>query len=274
VETGHIISKDGSRIGYKKTGTGDALIIVHGGGRMAGDYERLAMALADMYTVYTYDRRGRGDSDAITEDHCIERECDDLISLIKATGAEKVFGHSMGAIIALEASCRVYINNIALYEPPVQINNSVPTGFMDSFNRAVHNKQYERAMAISLKGLQMHEAARLPVWLLVIIIKLMRAWKPGKGKDWKRRMAQTLPTMQTDMAVINTLNNSYGKYKKIRSLALLMGGSKSPAYLLQPLDLLKSLMPYARVQLFPGYYHVAPEEQYMEIADTLKQFFK
>jgi pimeloyl-ACP methyl ester carboxylesterase len=269
----HITSKDGTLISYSKTGSGDGLIIVHGAGRMASDYEQLATALSDNYTVYTYDRRGRGESGKISADHCIERECDDLEALLRETGAECVFGHSMGAVITLEAACRFPIANIAVYEPPVPIDNSVPTGFIDAFKTAISKKQYERAMAHGLKGLQLHEAAKLPVGLLVAIMKLMKLVK-RKGKEWNKRMSETLPTLIVDLDLITRLNNTYEKYGKIRSVALLMGGAKSPAYLLEPLGRLKNIIPYSSKQIFKGFDHMAPEDHVAEISMSLKQFFK
>lgn len=271
-ETKHIISADGTKIGYKQTGSGEGLIIVHGGGRISGDYERLAEALADKYTVYTYDRRGRGMSGQITNDHCIEKECEDLVGLLKATGAEHVFGHSMGGVIALETATRYPITNIAVYEPAISVNNSMPQDFMKDVNKAIAQKRYERAMAHTVKGLQMHESGKLPVWLLVAILKLLKLAK-GKGKEWNARMAETLPTLSVDMTMVMQLNNTINKYKKIRSLTYLMGGSKSPSFLLQPLDMLKHLIPYSTKFIFNNFYHVAPEENSPEIAASLKQFF-
>lgn len=272
-ENKQIKSKDGTIIGYTKTGEGPGLIIVHGGARMASDYEPLARALADTFTVYTYDRRGRGTSGQITSDHCIEKEIEDLTAMLDATGAELVFGHSMGGIITLETACRYPIINIAVYEPPISFDKSIPIDFIDDFKNALNKKRYERAMAISMKGLKMHEAAVLPVWLLVAIIKLMKLIKRNKITGWNERIAETLPTLLTDITVIKQLNNCMEQYKKIRSLALLMGGSKSPQYLLQPLDKLKNIIPYATKQIFNGFYHVAPEENAVEISASLKQFF-
>lgn len=273
MENKQVTSKDGTVIGYKQTGSGPGLIIVHGGGRMANDYDELAAALADSYTVYAYDRRGRGLSGKISKDHCIEKECEDLAAMLTATNAEIVFGHSMGGIIALEAACRYPIANIAVYEPPVSFDNSIPTAFMADFKAALDQKRYERAMVVSLKGLQMHESAVLPLWLLTTILKILKVIK-GKAKDWNKRMAETLPTLVNDMEIIKQLNNCFEKYRNIRSLTLLMGGSKSPSYLLQPLDRLKTLIPYASKQVFTGFYHMAPEENVVEISASLKQFFK
>ncbi len=268
-----ITSKDGTAIGYKKTGSGEGVILIHGAGRIAADYEKLAQALADQYTVYTYDRRGRGNSDAISTDHCIDKECEDLTVLLEETGAEHVFGHSMGGLVALETACRTSIGSIAVYEPPVSVNNSIPEDFIPAFNAALERKQYEKAMVLMMKGLQMHEAAKMPTPLLIAIVKLMRVAKK-KGKEWVSAMAETMPTVPTDLAIAKQLDNSYGKYKRIRSLTLLMGGTKSPAYLLRPLELLCGIIPYASTKVFEGFYHVAPEENAIEIASTLKQFFK
>ncbi|MCW3123940.1 MAG: hypothetical protein JWQ38_3432 [Flavipsychrobacter sp.] len=222
-ETKHIISKDGTTISYKKAGSGEGLIIVHGGGRMGSDYEKLANALTDKYTVYTYDRRGRGASGKITADHCIGKECEDLIALIEATGSDHVFGHSMGGIIALETAKRYPIPQMAIYEAPVPVNNSVPTDFIPEFNKAINKKKYGRAMVLMMKGLQMHEAAKLPVWLLVMIVNVLKLAKQEKG--WNERMAETLPTIITDFDAMKPLNNTYGEYKKIRAVTLLMAGS-------------------------------------------------
>jgi pimeloyl-ACP methyl ester carboxylesterase len=268
----HITSAYGTTIGYTVTGSGPGLVIVHGGGRMATDYTRLANALADKYTVYTYDRRGRGMSGKIAADHSLDTECNDLAALIAETGSDHIFGHSMGGFIALEAAARMAIGNVAVYEPPVSVNNSIPTDFVADFKKAVEQGQYEKAMACSMKGLQMHEAASMPIPILVAIIKSIRVLK-GEGDAWNKRMAETLPTLITDLDIILQHNNTHDKYRQITSEVLLMGGSKSPAFLLDPLSLLHSIIPKSEKHIFDGLYHVAPEENANEIAQKLKQFF-
>ena len=59
---GTVISKDGTKIAYDKTGQGPALIIVAGAFQ-----DRMAMAayvesLSKQFTVYNYDQRGRGET--------------------------------------------------------------------------------------------------------------------------------------------------------------------------------------------------------------------
>jgi pimeloyl-ACP methyl ester carboxylesterase len=60
----HVTSKDGTHIAYSKTGQGEPLIIVNGamGFREFYGDQPLASMLSEDFTVYTYDRRGRGES--------------------------------------------------------------------------------------------------------------------------------------------------------------------------------------------------------------------
>src|SRR5215216_6825624 len=119
------LSKDGTRIAYDKTGQGPALILVAGAfqDRMAmGAY---AGPLSEQFTVYNYDRRGRGES-TDTQPYAIEREIDDIDALIQeAGGAAFVFGGSSGAVLALDAAAHgLNITKLAAYEPPFVVDDS------------------------------------------------------------------------------------------------------------------------------------------------------
>ena len=64
----------------------------------------LAIALAPTFTVYAYDRRGRGDS-GDTQPYAVEREIEDLDAVIGAAGGSAfVYGHSSGAVLSLRAA--------------------------------------------------------------------------------------------------------------------------------------------------------------------------
>ncbi|MFG1703076.1 alpha/beta fold hydrolase [Nonomuraea sp. M3C6] len=119
-----VTSSDGTRIAFDRVGEGPAVILVDGAMcyRGAGPSGALAAELARDFTVYTYDRRGRGesgDSDA-TAAPIVEREIADLVALVEhAGGTAFVFGHSSGAVLALEASLHAKgIAGLALFEPP------------------------------------------------------------------------------------------------------------------------------------------------------------
>src|SRR5579862_6445659 len=72
-------SRDGTTIAFTKRGSGPPLIIVDGAFcyRENGPATELASLLAQHFTVFTYDRRGRGGS-GDTAPYTIEHEIDDL----------------------------------------------------------------------------------------------------------------------------------------------------------------------------------------------------
>jgi len=101
-----VISKDGTPIAFDRSGNGPAVILVDGAlcYRGSGPSGSLAAALAGHFTVFTYDRRGRGDS-GNTAPYAVEREIEDIEALIKeAGGSAFVYGISSGAVLALEAA--------------------------------------------------------------------------------------------------------------------------------------------------------------------------
>src|SRR5438309_509563 len=115
-------SKDGTRIAFDKQGDGPAVILVDGamGTRSSGSKPELAKLLAQHFTVYSYDRRGRGDS-GDTLPYAVDREIEDIEALIDdAGGAAYLFGHSSGACLALEATVKLgsKVAGLAMYDPP------------------------------------------------------------------------------------------------------------------------------------------------------------
>ena len=99
-----VTSSDGTTIAFDRLGDGPPLILVCGAStdRMAN--ARLATLLAEHFTVFNYDRRGRGDS-GDTASYAVEREVEDLDALIEeAGGSAFLYGTSSGAALALEAA--------------------------------------------------------------------------------------------------------------------------------------------------------------------------
>jgi pimeloyl-ACP methyl ester carboxylesterase len=90
--TDHVISLDGTSIGYHSFGRGPGLVMVPGSMETAESHRQLGEALADMCTIYLPDRRGRGMSGPYGPDYSIRREIDDLSALLAKTGAQYVFG--------------------------------------------------------------------------------------------------------------------------------------------------------------------------------------
>ena len=122
-------SKDGTAIAFDQLGQGPAIILVGGAftDRSQPTLVQLAALLAPHFTVFNYDRRGRGDS-SDTAPYAVEREVEDLEALIvEAGGSAFVCGFSSGAALALAAAARgLAITKLALYEPPFIVDDSRP----------------------------------------------------------------------------------------------------------------------------------------------------
>jgi pimeloyl-ACP methyl ester carboxylesterase len=101
-----VISKDGTPIAFERSGSGPALILVDGAlcYRAFGPAPQLAALLAQHFTVFTYDRRGRGES-GDTAPYAVEREVEDIEALVReAGGSAYVYGISSGASAASASS--------------------------------------------------------------------------------------------------------------------------------------------------------------------------
>jgi pimeloyl-ACP methyl ester carboxylesterase len=114
-----VISADGTELAVERSGSGPALIIV--GGSLADHryYRPLAAELSRHFTVYSYDRRGRGQSGDAGA-YAVERELEDLAALVDHAGAPVfVYGHSAGSALALRAAATVPgIAKLVLADPP------------------------------------------------------------------------------------------------------------------------------------------------------------
>jgi pimeloyl-ACP methyl ester carboxylesterase len=120
-QTQKVTSKDGTEIAFEVTGSGPALVLVDGAFcyREFGGSREIAKVLSDRYSVYIYDRRGRGES-GNTLPYAVEREIEDLAAVIEAAGGNAfVMGQSSGAGLALEAAAAgVPMRKLAVYEAP------------------------------------------------------------------------------------------------------------------------------------------------------------
>ncbi len=116
---GTVTSKDGTRIVFDQSGEGPAIILVVGAFNDRATGAPLAGLLERRFTVFNYDRRGRGES-GDTAPYAIGREIEDLDALIaQAGGSALVFGYSSGATLALRAAAHgLAMSRLALYDPP------------------------------------------------------------------------------------------------------------------------------------------------------------
>ncbi len=145
-----VTSKDGTKIAYEAKGLGAPLILVDGAlcYRSFGPMGGLSDLLAPHFTVYTYDRRGRGFS-TNGKPFAVAREVEDIDALIEqAGGSAYVYGISSGACLALEAALALgrRISKLAMYEPPYNSDGAARVQWQE------YNQNLTRALAEGRRG--------------------------------------------------------------------------------------------------------------------------
>ena len=115
-----VTSKDGTNIAYDKASQGPALILVEGAMGSRSASAALARLLAPAFTVYSYDRRGRGES-TDTKPYAVQKEVEDIEALIESAGeAVCLYASREAGALALEAAAKLQgqVNKLAIYEVP------------------------------------------------------------------------------------------------------------------------------------------------------------
>ena len=279
--TGFATSRDGAIIGYRQLGHGPGVALVHGAMESAQSHMQLAQALADVFTVYLPDRRGRGLSAPYGDEYSMRKEVEDLEALLTTVDAHHVFGVSAGGLICLQAAFTLpTIYKAALYEPALIVNDSVSTTWVSRYDQELAQGKVAAALVTGMKGAQMGPPilSALPNWLLESLTNSMMKSEDKKAKDGDVTMRMLAPTLHYDFQLVVEMRDTLERFEAIRAETLLLGGSKSPAYLKQALDALEKVLPHATRVEFPGLDHGAsgntdrggkPER----VAQELRRFF-
>lgn len=120
--SGRVLSADGTPIAWQRRGEGPPLVVVDPVmmDRTTSGMAGVAELLAAGHTVYTYDRRGKGES-GDGEEYTPESEVDDLLAVVEtAGGTADLLGTSSGAVLALRAASEsAVISSVIAVEPPL-----------------------------------------------------------------------------------------------------------------------------------------------------------
>jgi pimeloyl-ACP methyl ester carboxylesterase len=213
-----VTSKDGTTIAFDQMGQGPSLILVGGATTTRADAALVSAALASYFTVFAYDRRGRGDS-GDTPPYVVEREVEDIESLLdEAGGTGFLYGHSSGAILALEAALlhSAKVTKMALYEPPFIIDDSrAPVGDMvSSLNALLASGRRGEAVeyfmtCVGTPGEMMAQMRQSPMWprleavapTLAYDATIAQDTEQGDPRSLRKWMSLTIPTLILDGTV-------------------------------------------------------------------------
>jgi pimeloyl-ACP methyl ester carboxylesterase len=268
VNIGLVVSKDGTDISYKSLGQGPGLLIVHGGFRASQHYLDLAIYLAEHFTVYIMDRRGRNLSGPKGNDYSIQKEIEDIYAIVTKNNIQFLFGHSFGAISSINTLINYPLKKLAVYEPPVI--GYCPTDWLPQFEREVRNQDYIAGSVTFLKGMQMGGfIGKLPKPLLKVLFKMM-----AKGDDWEEN-TKLLGTIPEEFRAVMNWDNGLEGYKKISTPILIMYGTKTTEYLIKSAKEIAKFIPNHQLVAIDDLNHNAPDEQApKQIAMQLINFFK
>ena len=258
--TGFVTSKDGTTIGYRQLGYGPGLVLVQGTMGTAHHFMQLAKVLADAFTVYIPERRGRGISGPGGSDYSIQKEVEDLNALLTKTGAHYVFGLSSGAIISLKAALTLSsIHKLAIFEPPLFINNSAPIALIARYEKEMSQDKVAAALITGMKAGQFGPPMFniMPRWLLESMVNMMMRREEKEGANGYPPMKELAPTLHYDFQLINEMSDKIESFRTIPIKVLMLGGSKSPAYLKEISDALEKVLPQVTRIEFPGLGHAA-----------------
>jgi pimeloyl-ACP methyl ester carboxylesterase len=256
-----VTSKDGTEIAYDERGTGPAVILVDGAlcFRSFGPMPRLSELLAPRFTVYNYDRRGRGDS-GDTQHYAVTHEIEDIEALIdEAGGSAFVFGTSSGGALALEAALKLgdKIKKLAMYEPPYNSDKSLKQSW----------KEYRKELADFVAAGRRGDAAAL----------FMRS--VGTPDDQIAGMRQApvwsvfeavAPTLAYDAAVLGEDRSvPTERAAKVAVPTLVINGTAIP-FMLETAQALAQAIPHAKHRTLEGQTHDVNLEV---LAPVLVEFF-
>ena len=251
VET--VQSADGTTIAFERNGTGPAVILVGGALSARQGASGLAQLLAPHFTVYVWDRRGRGDS-GDTKPYSVQREIEDLAALVDAAGQPCFgYGHSSGGALGLEAAQQgLQLAGLAVYEPPYMVAGEPDDDFNGLVSRAVSEGRPEEALALFIGNAMpgsLDEMKQSPYW-------------PG--------LVALAPTLPYDLALVHDGSIPAGRFAAVDTPTLLLVGGDSPSWAGEAAEAIGASVPGALRRTVAGQDHRAANEV---VAPILIEFF-
>jgi pimeloyl-ACP methyl ester carboxylesterase len=253
-----VVSRDGTTIAFDRLGDGPPVILVCGGSVDRMSNAQLAQALAADFTVFNYDRRGRGDS-GDTQPYAVAREVEDIEAVIQTPGGEaSLWGSSSGGVLALVAAASgLPITKLALCEPPY-VSEGFPRPPQDQV------AQYKRMVAEGRRGTPWSTSCPKP------LACLPSSWpRPGANRSGLAR--RPWPTLAYDARIMSDYRvpTKLGGSVKVPTLVI-AGGADMP-WMPETARALADSLPAGQTRFLDGQGHAVDPEV---LAPVLKDFFR
>ncbi len=246
IERFTVASSGNVGISVMKTGTGPALLLIHGALLNATlSWAAVLAKLATHFTVYAMDRRGRAPS-GDAEDYSISLEAGDIVRVIEAIGQPvTVLGHSYGALATLEALDQLNgVAQLILYEPPITL---APLG-----------PEIEEIMLRMESALQANDREKIVTIFLCEQIgappKRLAAFRSSPVWPIVLQIASTLPR---ESRAVNTPRALAERLGRCRIPTTMLLGSETPARLRDSSVFVSRGIPDGRLVMLEGQGHTA-----------------
>ena len=251
-------SSDGTTIAFDRLGQGAPVVLICGASCVRGIHEQLAELLSADFTVFNYDRRGRGDS-GDTPPYAIEREVEDLHAVLtEAGGAAAVFGNSSGAVLALHAAAAgLPITKLALWEPPFMVDPDAPRrqqAYLAQLTELLDAGRRGDAMALFMTTIGLPEA-------MIAGMRNAPMW-PG--------MEAVAHTLAYDATVMGDSTVPTGLVASVKAPTLVLDGSDTGAWAANSAQALTAALPNPRHRTLKGQTHNVAWDV---LAPVLREFF-
>ena len=256
-----VISKDGTPIAYIKQGEGPPLVLVHGNGVVANNWMMVLPKLADNFSVYALERRGRGES-GDNEPYGIEREYEDIVAVVESIDQPvNLLGHSYGGILTMEAALLTEnVRKLILYEPPLNFPDIqiVPGGLIEPIKQLLNAGQKEDAL------IQFYTKIAIPS-------SEIELWQ--SLPDWEERVA-IADTLPREIQVEERHLFDSEKFVNFNIPTLFLVGGVDEESWKGILPILDQALPDFSTEILPGQGHNAMVTAPDLFVDAVTRFFK
>jgi pimeloyl-ACP methyl ester carboxylesterase len=241
---GTTTSADGTELGYYQRGSGPALVITHGSVSDANQWFPATDFLAEHFTCYVFDRRGRGRS-GDNPAYGLSAELDDIAAMIAVAGpGAHLLAHSYGAVCALNYVEQHGLDGgtLILFEPPLEVDGPIGGKNLPEYRAAVKAGDLDAALEIGLT-----KFVRIPVEAMPIF-RATPLWGA---------LVPLTPTWTREIEEIDALGDDLTPYASISTPTHLIAGTATTPFLYQSAHTLAGIIPGARITDLPDRDHVA-----------------
>ena len=239
-----VVSSDGTRIAYWRSGSGTTLVLVHGTSANHTRWTSISPRFEEHFTVVALDRRGRGESGDGGE-YAIAREFEDVAAVVNALEAPVIlFGHSYGAMCALETALQTdRLAGLILYEPPYVVDESLyAPGQLDRLDALLATGDREGMVSAFFT-----EVVGVPPEQMTIV-RASPAW-PGR--------VAAAHTIVRECRAEEAYRLPLDRLRHLSIPVLLLLGGDSPPFFGKARHVLEEGLPNIRTVVMPGQQHMA-----------------